>query len=124
MPKRYLTQIPGIGATYINDFARIRIFAIEDLVDQDPRELYKQLCIANERVQHKTTKNYLYVFRIAVYYANGGREENKLKCNAWKDRWLTLRFLRRIYGIANFSIFPSAFTVAPNEILVSKSLTP
>jgi hypothetical protein len=85
MPKCDLLQIPGIGATFVKDFARIGICAIEDLVEQDPEELYKELCAANDMVQHNTSKNYLYVFRMVVYYASGGREENKLKWNAWKD---------------------------------------
>ena len=85
MAKSELLCIPGIGQTFVRDFCRIGIHAIEDLVQRDPQELYKELCDANERVQHKTSKNYLYVFRMAVYYANGGREPEKLKWNAWKD---------------------------------------
>ncbi|MCU0709757.1 MAG: helix-hairpin-helix domain-containing protein [Pirellula sp.] len=67
MTKSNLLEIPGIGKTFVKDFARIDIFSISDLVD------------------HRTSKNYLYVIRMAVYYANGGRDESKLHWNAWKD---------------------------------------
>lgn len=77
--------IPGIGSTFVRDFARIKITSIRDLVNQDPEQLYAALRLANDAVDHKTSKNYLYVLRMAVYYANGGRDEQKLKWNTWKD---------------------------------------
>lgn len=85
MTKSNLLTIPGIGRTFVQDFARIDVFSISDLVDQNPEQLYESLRLANEEVDHKTSKNYLYVLRMAVYYANGGRDELKLKWNAWKD---------------------------------------
>jgi hypothetical protein len=54
-------------------------------VNQDAGQLFHALRRANEAVDHKTSKNYLYVLRMAVYYANGGRDPLKLKWNAWKD---------------------------------------
>ena len=80
-----LLAIPGIGVTFVRDFARINIRSQSDLVAQDPDALYQALCRANEKVEHKTSKNYLYVIRMAVYYASGGRNKAKLKWNAWKD---------------------------------------
>jgi hypothetical protein len=59
--------------------------SIGDLVNQDAEQLYERLRRANERVGHKTSKNYLYVIRMAIYYANGGRDRAKLKWHAWKD---------------------------------------
>lgn len=85
MAKSDLLTIPGIGRTFVEDFARIKIFSISDLVDKDPELLYAALLAANAAVDHKTSKNYLYVIRLAVYYANGGRAESKLKWSAWKD---------------------------------------
>jgi len=85
MAKSDLLTIPGIGRTFVQDFARIDVFSISDLVDHNPEQLYESLRLANEEVDHKTSKNYLYVLRMAVYYANGGRDELKLKWNAWKD---------------------------------------
>jgi hypothetical protein len=85
MAKSDLFDIPGIGKTFVADFARIKILSIGDLVNQDAEQLYERLRRANERVGHKTSKNYLYVIRMAIYYANGGRDRAKLKWHAWKD---------------------------------------
>jgi len=80
-----LLRIPGIGKKFVEDFARININSIDDLIEQDSDSLYSTLCVANERENHKTSKNYLYVIRMAIYYANGGRKADKLKWSAWKD---------------------------------------
>jgi hypothetical protein len=85
MGKSDLLTIPGIGNTFVEDFARIGIDSINELIDRDPEELFEALKLANAAVDHKTSKNYLYVLRIAVYYANGGRNPEKLKWNAWKN---------------------------------------
>jgi hypothetical protein len=44
------------------------------------------LVAANAAVGHATSKNYLYVIRMAVYYANGGRDPSKLRWSAWSDK--------------------------------------
>jgi len=85
MIKSNLLSIPGVGSTFVQDFARINVFSIDDLVGKDPEQLFDALRLANESVDHKTSKNYLYVIRMAVYYANGGRDALKLRWNAWKD---------------------------------------
>lgn len=71
MAKSNLIDIPGVGKTFVKDFARIHIFSISDLIDQDANQLFLALCRANEMAYHKTSKNYLNVIRMAVYYANG-----------------------------------------------------
>jgi Pathogenicity locus len=80
-----LTTIPGIGKTFENDFARIGITTVEALEGADPEKVFAQLSFANGKADHKTSKNYLYVIRMAVYYASGGRAAGKLKWSAWKD---------------------------------------
>jgi nucleotidyltransferase/DNA polymerase involved in DNA repair len=85
MTKSNLLEIPGIGKAFVKDFARIDIFSISDLADQNADQLFLDLCRANEMDDHKTSRNYLYVIRMAVYYANGGRDKSKLQWNAWKD---------------------------------------
>lgn len=85
MAKSDLLEIPGIGRTFVKDFARIDVCTVSDLVDKDADHLFEALRCANEQVGHKTSKNYLYVIRMAVYYANGGRDKSRLKWNAWKD---------------------------------------
>jgi hypothetical protein len=80
-----LRTIPGIGRTFTEDFARIGVGAVEDLAGRDPGELYATLSHANQALGHRTSKNYLYVIRMAVYFANGGREASLLRWSAWKD---------------------------------------
>lgn len=80
-----LTKIPGIGKTFVEDFKRIGITTVEQLQGKKPGSLYLQLHEINKLDNHKTSKLYLYVIRMAVYYANGGRDEEKLKWNYWKD---------------------------------------
>lgn len=79
-----LTSIPGIGKTFERDFQRIGIQSLEDLVGRDPDELFADLTRANSREQHATSKNYLYVLRMAVYFAQGGRDPDLLVWHAWK----------------------------------------
>ncbi|MEM7307087.1 MAG: helix-hairpin-helix domain-containing protein [Planctomycetota bacterium] len=80
-----LDAIPGIGRTFVRDFARIGVDSVEQLRGRDPETLFVALCEANDDEGHATSKNYLYVLRMAVYYANGGRAAAKLKWSAWRD---------------------------------------
>jgi Pathogenicity locus len=77
-----LTIIPSIGKTFDKDFARIGITSVEQLGGEDLAALFAQLTMANAAENHKTSKNYLYVIRMAVYYARGGRVPDKLVWNA------------------------------------------
>ena len=81
-----LRDIPGIGRTFVNDFPRIGITRVADLRHHDPEDLFERLRVANDAQSHGTSRNYLYVVRMAVYYANGGRDPDKLRWNAWADR--------------------------------------
>ena len=80
-----LREIPGIGRTFVKDFARINVTDTKHLRHQDPDQLFRALVAANARESHPTSKNYLYVIRMAVYFANGGRDPSRLRWNAWKD---------------------------------------
>jgi hypothetical protein len=80
-----LTEIPGIGKTFERDFGRIGITTIEQLSGKDPEDLFMMLKMANDAEDHKTSKNYLYVIRMCVYFANGGRDGERLKWSSWKD---------------------------------------
>lgn len=77
--------IPGIGPTLARDFAHIGVRTLADLRGADPSRLFNKLRAANAREAHATSKNYLYVIRMAVYYADGGRDPEKLRWNVWKD---------------------------------------
>jgi hypothetical protein len=81
-----LRAIPGIGKTFVRDFARVGITSVEQLRGADPLKIYTDLVAANAQGGHATSKNYLYVIRMAVYYANGGRDPGKLRWSAWTDR--------------------------------------
>jgi hypothetical protein len=80
-----LTEIPGIGKTFEKDFARLGISSVEQLAGKDADGLFLELKMANDAEDHKTGKNYLYVIRMCIYYANGGRDPAKLKWAKWKD---------------------------------------
>lgn len=80
-----LLQIPGIGRTFAKDFARIGITSIAQLRGKDPERLFRKLQDANASEHHATSRNYLYVIRLAVYYADGGRDPDKLRWSAWKS---------------------------------------
>jgi hypothetical protein len=82
--KSELEQIPGIGKIIAKNLARIDIYKVEDFKGQDPEELYEKWCL-EALYPSDTDRCVLYVFRNAVYYANGGRDPEKLKWNYWKD---------------------------------------
>jgi len=50
---------------------------------KDPENLYR---LSNEHCGVIQDRCLLYVFRCAVYYANGGRDSEKLKWWYWKDK--------------------------------------
>jgi hypothetical protein len=80
-----LSDIPGVGKTFERDFARIGITSVGQLNGENPDDIFMLLKMANDAESHGTSKNDLYVIRMCVYYANGGRDPLKLKWNQWKD---------------------------------------
>lgn len=81
--KTDLTVTPFVGKTTKEDLLNIGITCVEDLVGQDPQELYDLNCLYRG---YKIDRCQLYVFRLAVYYAeNEFKEEAKLKWWYWKD---------------------------------------
>jgi Pathogenicity locus len=58
--KSDLLGIPGIGKTFVKDFARIGVTQIKDLERKSPERLFKKLEEVNRASGHKTSKNYLY----------------------------------------------------------------
>ncbi|MFG0304706.1 MAG: DUF4332 domain-containing protein [Phycisphaerales bacterium JB040] len=80
-----LRTIPGIGRTFERDLARIGITSVAQLRGKRPERLFAKLAEANARELHPTSKNYLYVIRMAVYYADGGRDPDRLRWHVWKD---------------------------------------
>ena len=85
MSKTPITVIPGIGKTFAKDFSRISLNLVEDFHAASAEAIFQALTTANNAENHKTSKNYLYVIRMIIYYAKGGREVGKLKWSFWKD---------------------------------------
>lgn len=82
--KTDLLTIPGVGKNTKEDLINIGITCVEDLVGKDPEDLYMQDCLLKK---YQEDKCQLYVFRLAVYYAeNDFHEEDKLKWWYWKDK--------------------------------------
>ena len=79
-----LQKIPGIGKNIEEDLIQLGICSIADLRGKDPEELYLQDCL---RKGFQEDKCQLYVFRLAVYYAeNEVHQAEKLKWWYWKDK--------------------------------------
>ena len=85
MPKTTITVIPGIGKTFAKYFVRIGMHCVEDFHNKRADAIFETLVIANQQDNHKTSKNYLYVIRMVIYYAGGGRDAEKLKWSFWKN---------------------------------------
>lgn len=79
-----LRNIPGIGKNIEQDLFNIGIMNIADLKGKKPEELYVQDCLFKGFQEDKCQ---LYVFRLAVYFAeNNIHEAEKLKWWYWKDK--------------------------------------
>jgi len=77
-----LTTIPGVGRSIAGDLRNIGIKSVSDLKGKTPETLY---AMSNERAGTVQDRCLLYVFRCAVYFAEGGQEPVKLKWWNWKD---------------------------------------
>lgn len=79
-----LRLIPGVGKSIEKDLLNIGINQISDLKGKNPEELYIKDCNFKG---YKDDKCMLYVFRLAVYFAeNETYEAEKLKWWYWKDK--------------------------------------
>ena len=79
-----LKSIPGIGKNMEQHFFEAGIHSIDDLIGVNPEELYEKDCaVKGTRIDRCV----LYVFRLAVYYANNViHEPQKLRWWYWKDK--------------------------------------
>jgi len=79
-----LESIPGVGKRIAGHLRNIGIQRVEDLRGQDPEELYRRDCLFKGFQEDRCI---LYVFRLAVYYAeHDAPEAEKLKWWYWKDK--------------------------------------
>jgi hypothetical protein len=76
-----LTAIPGVGKSIAGDLRNIGILSVNDLKGKNPEALYE---LSNKYTGVIQDRCLLYVFRCAVYFANGGRSPEKLKWWNWK----------------------------------------
>ena len=81
--KEQLTDIPGVGRSIAQDLVNIGIRSVSDLKGKDPEKLYS---LSNQYAGVVQDRCLLYVFRTAVYFAEGGRASEKLKWWNWKDK--------------------------------------
>ncbi|MGE4353896.1 MAG: helix-hairpin-helix domain-containing protein [Oscillospiraceae bacterium] len=79
-----LRQIPGIGKSIEQDLLNIGYDSIASLVGQSPEDMYLKDSLYKGCQEDKCL---LYVFRLAVYYAeNETCAPEKLKWWYWKDK--------------------------------------
>lgn len=83
--KTNLTTIPNVGKRTKESLSNIGITCVEDLIGKNPEELYVLDC---NNKGFKVDKCQLYLFKMAVYYAENKEnlEEEKLKWWYWKDK--------------------------------------
>ncbi|MBO5138347.1 MAG: Pathogenicity locus [Bacilli bacterium] len=82
--KTDLITIPNVGKNTKEDLINIGITCVEGLKNKDPEELYKKDCNFKK---YQEDKCQLYLFRMAVYYAEHDTwEDDKLKWWYWKDK--------------------------------------
>ncbi|MBP3359684.1 MAG: Pathogenicity locus [Clostridia bacterium] len=78
-----LKIIPGIGKNMEQHFHEVGIRSIDDLIGANPEALYEKDCAVKGMHIDRCV---LYVFRLAVYYANNEVHElQKLRWWYWKD---------------------------------------
>lgn len=81
---RDLTRIPGVGPAMAADLFALGFRRVADLAGADPEEMYQRLCRLSGAHQDRCV---LYVFRCAVYFAQGDeRDSELLKWWNWKDK--------------------------------------
>ena len=82
---RDLRQIPGVGISIATDLLHIQIRSVEELNGKDAYHLYD---LSNQYAGVIQDRCLLYVFKLAVYYAEttaDKRDPEKLKWWNWKD---------------------------------------
>lgn len=78
-----LLNIPGVAENMKRHLQNIGIGCVGDLKGQSPDDLYNRSCVYSGCNMDRCV---LYVYRLAVYYAeNEAREPEKLKWWNWKD---------------------------------------
>jgi hypothetical protein len=74
--------IPTVGPRLAEVFMELDYADIDALRGENPQDMYDRLI--SQRGEH-VDRCVLYVFRLAVYYAAGGRDPQRLRWWDWKD---------------------------------------
>jgi hypothetical protein len=82
MKRGPLEEIPGVGPNLARHLQDLGYRTVDSLRGQNAEEMYDRLI---SLCGGPVDRCVLYVFRCAVYYAEGGREPRKLKWWNWKD---------------------------------------
>lgn len=77
-----LRSIPGVGKATEEDLLALGVDRVEKLIGADPDELFVRLTAYQGGY---TDRCNLYVYRCAIYFAQGGRDPRLLKWWSWKD---------------------------------------
>ena len=78
-----LKRIPGVGDRIAQDLFEVGYRSIEELKDQDPQNIYLNLC---RHQGAQVDRCMLYVLRCAVYFASHeDHDPELLKWWSWKD---------------------------------------
>ena len=77
-----LQTIPGVGTETEKDLHALGVTRVEQLEGADPDELFARLTAHQGGY---TDRCNLYVYRCAVYFAEGGRDPDLLRWWRWKD---------------------------------------
>ena len=77
-----LQSIPGVGRAMEQRLIRLGYRCVEDLAGQSAEEMYARDCAIEGMALDRCV---LYVYRLAVYFAEGGREPENMKWWNWKN---------------------------------------
>ena len=89
MTKSDLQRIPGIGPSLAEDLQDLGFERVDELVDEDPEELFEDLSRLRGVRQDRCV---LYVFRCAVHFAENPECDDELrKWWNWKDGGSAMR---------------------------------
>ena len=77
-----LQRIPGVGPAMEKRLVKLGFRSVAQLGGQTAEEIYARDCALEGEALDRCV---LYVYRLAVYFSEGGRESEQLKWWNWKD---------------------------------------
>ena len=80
--KTDLQLIPGVGPAMEKRLVKLGFRSVAQLRGQNAEEIYARDCALEGAALDRCV---LYVYRLSVYFSEGGREPEQLKWWNWKD---------------------------------------